>query len=511
MMFSRKLLFCTFILAIALVFGIASTQSAIAKSIDVNGKLKERLIKQSKFNNIKPKGTKLKKVEFKGEMRSQGMKFKMKQYPTDPMILQESTLYNCNDRESTQHMSVSKTSTDTNSWTNTDCLEVGVEATAKAGIPLIGETEIAVHTDYSHEWSKTKEHSETVRWDQGVDVPVDAEKAVKVQFVVEERKMKNIPYTVDFIAKGKTKAYFSPKVDYGKGEVCLYQHKDYKGRRVCFKIGQHCNNFLRIKFNDQVSSLKISGPVRVELYEHIHYKGFQKIYTKSTPWVGKKYNDKFSSIRIIGKNVPQVQIFQHKDYKGWCQSYMIGEKEKDFVSIGRNDAVSSIKVWGACYAELYQHVNYKGKKTTYKSSKNWVGKNLNDTFSSIKVFPEETVKEFQLEDYLSVKDRTFTIKGKFDGCTAVQGSFRTSKPWPLEGCTQLAAAEGQKSLKAAPPKKKRKAPGKAESILSKALSKKAIKKGEWKELTPDKLLKKAKPLTEKTGTILKTFKPKRRK
>ena len=50
-----------------------------------------------------------------------------------------------------------------------------------------------------------------------------------------------------------------------------------------------------------------------------------------------------------------------------------------------------------------------------------------------------------------------------------------------------------------PPKKKAKTSGKA------------IKKGESKELTPDKLLKKAKPLTEKTGTILKTFKPKRRK
>ncbi len=64
-----------------------------------------------------------------------------------------------------------------------------------------------------------------------------------------------------------------------------------------------------------------------------------------------------------------------------------------------------------------------------------------------------------------------------------------------------------------PAKKKVKAPGKAESVKSKvkSLSKKDIKKGEWKDLTPEKILKKAKPLTEKTGTILKAFKPKRGK
>ena len=85
----------------------------------------------------------------------------------------------------------------------------------------------------------------------------------------------------------------------------------------------------------------------------------------STPWVGKKYNDKFSSIRIIGINVPQVNLYEHKDYGGWYLSYMIGEKEKNFAAIGRNDRVSAVKVWGPVRAILYEHKDYKGKKKVY--------------------------------------------------------------------------------------------------------------------------------------------------
>ena len=51
------------------------------------------------------------------------------------------------------------------------------------------------------------------------------------------------------------------------------------------------------------------GDIQVELYEHVNYRGFKKVYTNNVPWVGKAVNDKFSSLKV--KPAPKVCLYQH--------------------------------------------------------------------------------------------------------------------------------------------------------------------------------------------------------
>ncbi|RKZ82247.1 MAG: hypothetical protein DRR19_21025 [Candidatus Parabeggiatoa sp. nov. 1] len=47
--------------------------------------------------------------------------------------------------------------------------------------------------------------------------------------------------------------------------------------------------------------------------------------------------------------------------------------------------MSSIKVFGGAKVALYEHVNYRGFKKVYTNNVPWVGKAVNDKFSSLKV------------------------------------------------------------------------------------------------------------------------------
>ena len=78
-------------------------------------------------------------------------------------------------------------------------------------------------------------------------------------------------------------------------EVCLYQHKDYKGWEKCYSSDQP--KFKQLGINDQVSSLKVKGGAEARLFQHHDYQGFKRVYKNNTPWVGAD-NDKFSSLKV---------------------------------------------------------------------------------------------------------------------------------------------------------------------------------------------------------------------
>jgi Peptidase inhibitor family I36 len=79
-------------------------------------------------------------------------------------------------------------------------------------------------------------------------------------------------------------------------EVCLYEHSNYNGWEKCYPSDQP--NFVTLRINDTVSSLKVKGGATAELFEHTDYNGFKREYSQDTPWVGNEDNDKFSSLKI---------------------------------------------------------------------------------------------------------------------------------------------------------------------------------------------------------------------
>jgi len=80
-------------------------------------------------------------------------------------------------------------------------------------------------------------------------------------------------------------------------QVCLYEHKNYRGWQKCFKTNQP--NFVNLGINDTVSSLKVAPGCTAELYQHINYRGFKRVYTGDNAWVGNANNDEFSSLKVL--------------------------------------------------------------------------------------------------------------------------------------------------------------------------------------------------------------------
>jgi hypothetical protein len=56
---------------------------------------------------------------------------------------------------------------------------------------------------------------------------------------------------------------------------------------------------VKLGINDVVSSVKVFGGAKAVLFEHVDYKGFNRVYTKNVPWVGSAVNDKFSSLKVV--------------------------------------------------------------------------------------------------------------------------------------------------------------------------------------------------------------------
>ncbi len=190
------------------------------------------------------------------------------------------------------------------------------------------------------------------------------------------------------------------------GTVCLYEHSNYKGWKKCYSTNK--SNFVSLGINDKVSSIKVSPGTKAELYQHINYRGYKRVYTKNTPWVGNQVNDQYSSLKISN---PKVCLYQHANYKGWEKCF--NTNQSNFVPLGMNDQVSSIKVSPGNKAVLYQHINYNGYQRVYTANTPWVGNQVNDQYSSLKINPKKIVCLYQHANYKGWKKCYSTDKSNF--------------------------------------------------------------------------------------------------
>ena len=78
-------------------------------------------------------------------------------------------------------------------------------------------------------------------------------------------------------------------------EVCLYQHANYGGWEKCFTSDEP--KFVPLGINDQVSSVKVKGGAKAELFQHHDFQGFSRVYEQDIPFVGAD-NDQFSALKI---------------------------------------------------------------------------------------------------------------------------------------------------------------------------------------------------------------------
>lgn len=395
---------------------------------DVNDAIFERMqtsdaqlvdrIYRKAFGEDRPARMQAEGLDFEGSVSSEGIQFNnYNAVPAKPLVVKDSTLFNCNDRETSQNIGVSKTSSNTHTWSNTNGWTNGNKVTVSAGWEFAAKTpvgEVKKSVSASAEsygevsGSKTEEHSvsETLQWNDSAGIPVGKHASVRVQYVVQEEK-RDVPYHVNFVARGKTSLTYRSNEpgwywadwrgtgDNYNGKVMVADDypvcsRNYGGGKIL--IGKVDGAYCRIGWG--------SGKNPPERWKLSHKSHDVKVLTANT--------DTFAWVKADVTQRPINAVQRKGAYV--CAVEVKGKLHPGYNNKGRDDCVISF-----------------GKPENNKTQRHY-------EFSYL-VGGETKIATFNLQEHLKgVEDRTFVVHGVYKGVVAVDSQFRVDAPIPLETC-----------------------------------------------------------------------------
>jgi hypothetical protein len=85
--------------------------------------------------------------------------------------------------------------------------------------------------------------------------------------------------------------------------ACFYEDANYRGNYFCFPMGQDVG-VIPAETNDQISSIRLFGPVEIVVYKDGQFRGPSHRFTSSISNLGTTgWNDRISSFRIEERRV----------------------------------------------------------------------------------------------------------------------------------------------------------------------------------------------------------------
>lgn len=173
------------------------------------------------------------------------------------------------------------------------------------------------------------------------------------------------------------------------GTATFYQHTNFGGKAVVLGHGSYTMAQLQALgiSNDDISSLIISGPVTVELYENDNFGGATLTKTAPVPTLSSDgWNDRATSLKIIEK---KATFYQDANFSGSATSLLPGEytlAQLEAAGIA-NDSITSLKVSGGVTVELFWDDHFTGASLSKTSDvSNLSPDGWNDKASSIKIY-----------------------------------------------------------------------------------------------------------------------------
>jgi len=362
-----------------------------------------------------------------------------------PEALAEDDMTNRNSSPMTMHMTLSKTETSSESFTNSTTLKTSTAVTGGVSVLIVSAS--ATETfELSNTTEYTKGSSEDLTFEHTIDVDVPPKSIISARIMGQKLDL-DIPYTIDVELSGNTRANFvsvPPAVNDMWG-VTLYKDESYKEDSDFWglKSGQNSVKINELgTMQDKVSSFKLTGDVKVKFYKNKNCEGDSKVFTANTSSLDKDWDNKFSSLEITALKTPPapqgVMVYYDKDYKDRKKFYPVsgGSKRYNIGDGNFNDKVTSVELYGDTIATVYEHINGDGKMLEVKNNIPELKKaKFNDILSSLDVMFNDEAKtvNFQLEGELSKPDRIFTINGMWEGTTVNKASLEVDETRPIAG------------------------------------------------------------------------------
>ena len=170
------------------------------------------------------------------------------------------------------------------------------------------------------------------------------------------------------------------------GIITIYKDSNFKGDHTGFDLKEVSS---LNKWNDEISSLKISTGYQVTVYEHGDFKGRNATITQGKAnLVPLMWNDKISSLKVekYNSDADAVTAYADGDYSGSVLPLKIGKYRDLNKESWLNNKISSFKVSEGYKVTIYDKSNFDGNQAIIIDNTPSLRQiNFNDKISSLVV------------------------------------------------------------------------------------------------------------------------------
>uniref|UniRef100_A0A8C5MUZ2 Beta/gamma crystallin 'Greek key' domain-containing protein n=1 Tax=Leptobrachium leishanense TaxID=445787 RepID=A0A8C5MUZ2_9ANUR len=164
----------------------------------------------------------------------------------------------------------------------------------------------------------------------------------------------------------------------------LFSERDFKGDSV--SLDADTADLRLAGFDNYTKSMRITGDPWV-VFAEVSYKGEFKAYKEGDYASIPSFENKISSVRVVkgGLSDPEITVYEHVNYGG--RAVTLKKNAEDLRTYGFDKMISSHKVSRGGWI-LYENTHYQGNKMLALAGDqvpNYVPLGWNDKVSSIKL------------------------------------------------------------------------------------------------------------------------------
>ncbi len=163
--------------------------------------------------------------------------------------------------------------------------------------------------------------------------------------------------------------------------VTLFWDGNFSGPSIVIEGDWDANS--NMKWNDQISSIRIPAGYKIQVFEHTNFGGASKILSGDWTVPDGNFNDYISSIKILEYPRKGVVVYRDGRYQG--QSLEITSDWDASSDMSWNDQISSIRIPAGYKIQVFEHTNFGGISKILTGDWTVTDGSFNDFISSIKI------------------------------------------------------------------------------------------------------------------------------
>jgi hypothetical protein len=142
--------------------------------------------------------------------------------------------------------------------------------------------------------------------------------------------------------------------------ITVYKEEGFRGESEKFLIGEY--NTLEDRWKDEISSVAITGPVRVTLYDKAQFGGRKVVLEQSTAKLGVMRGEA-KSLVVEEFKCSYAKGFKDTMFEGDSREFRVGDDPNGW------DDMQSIFVCGGIEVTVYDKANFQGNAMKIKTSR----------------------------------------------------------------------------------------------------------------------------------------------